>query len=39
MKVDDIDSFIKSCRIQPGQLEHLYPPLKGADEDAEGDNE
>jgi excisionase family DNA binding protein len=35
MKVEDIDRFIESCRIQPGQLEHLYPPLKGVD--GEGD--
>jgi excisionase family DNA binding protein len=33
MKVEDIDSFIESCRIRPGQLEHLYPPLKGTDAD------
>jgi excisionase family DNA binding protein len=31
MKVEDIDSFIESRRIRPGQLEHLYPPLKGAE--------
>ena len=31
MKVEDIDGFIESCRIRPGQLEHLYPPLKGTD--------
>ena len=37
MKREDIDSFIESCRIQPGQLEHLYPPLKGTDGD--GDTE
>ncbi len=39
MKVDDIDRFIESCRIQPGQLEHLYPPLKGTDEDADVDTD
>jgi excisionase family DNA binding protein len=42
VKVEDIDRFIESCRIQPGQLEHLYPPLKGIEEGegndaAEGD--
>jgi excisionase family DNA binding protein len=37
MKVEDIDSFIESRRIRPGQLEHLYPPLKGTDtEEADG---
>jgi excisionase family DNA binding protein len=35
MKVEDIDRFIESCRIQPGQLEHLYPPLKGVDGEGE----
>jgi excisionase family DNA binding protein len=36
VKVEDIDRFIESCRIEPGQLEHLYPPLKGP-EGAEAD--
>ncbi len=31
VKVEDVDRFIESCRIRPGQLEHLYPPLKGSD--------
>ncbi len=31
IKVADIDRFIESCRIRPGQLEHLYPPLKGVE--------
>ena len=38
MKVDDVDRFIESCRIQPGQLEHLYPPLKGTEVDEEADD-
>jgi excisionase family DNA binding protein len=38
MKVEDIDRFIESCRIQPGQLEHLYPPLKGVDGEGEADD-
>jgi excisionase family DNA binding protein len=29
IKEVDVDRFIESCRIKPGQLEHLYPPLKG----------
>ncbi len=37
MKVEDIDRFIESCRIRPGQLEHLYPPLKGDDAYGDGD--
>jgi excisionase family DNA binding protein len=31
LKEDDVAHFIQSCRIQPGQLEHLYPPLKGSE--------
>jgi len=31
LREDDVDHFIQSCRIKPGQLEHLYPPLKGSD--------
>ena len=33
VKVEDVDRFIEACRIQPGQLEHLYPPLKVSDTD------
>jgi excisionase family DNA binding protein len=31
LKLDDVDHYIESCRIQPGQLEHLYPSAKGGD--------
>ena len=34
IKASDVDDFIEACRIQPGQLEHLYPPLKGSEPDA-----
>jgi excisionase family DNA binding protein len=34
LKEDDVNHYIETCRIQPGQLEHLYPPLKGGDTDA-----
>jgi excisionase family DNA binding protein len=33
LKTEDVDRFIEACRIRPGQLEHLYPPLKGSDSD------
>jgi excisionase family DNA binding protein len=33
IKTEDVDRFIEACRIQPGQLEHLYPPLKVSDTD------
>ncbi|MDA8360067.1 MAG: helix-turn-helix domain-containing protein [Actinomycetota bacterium] len=26
LKEEDVEQFIDSCRIAPGQLEHLYPP-------------
>ena len=29
VREEDVDRFMEACRIQPGQLEHLYPPLKG----------
>jgi excisionase family DNA binding protein len=25
LKEDEVDSFIETCRIEPGTLEHLYP--------------
>jgi excisionase family DNA binding protein len=31
VKEEDVERFIEACRIQPGQLEHLYPPLKGSE--------
>jgi excisionase family DNA binding protein len=34
LKQADVDRYVESCRIQPGQLEHLYPPLKGGDAEA-----
>ena len=34
LKDDDVTRYIETCRIKPGQLEHLYPPLKGGDIDA-----
>jgi excisionase family DNA binding protein len=33
LRLDDVDRFITSCRIKPGQLEHLYPPVKGSEAD------
>lgn len=30
LKEEDVARYIDSCRIAPGQLEHLYPPLKGS---------
>ncbi|MEY2454083.1 MAG: hypothetical protein QOD92_3657 [Acidimicrobiaceae bacterium] len=25
LKADEVDTFIESCKITPGTLEHLYP--------------
>lgn len=25
LKEDDLDSFLESTRVQPGELKHLYP--------------
>jgi excisionase family DNA binding protein len=25
LKADEVDTFIESCKIEPGTLEHLYP--------------
>ncbi len=33
IRTEDVDRFMEACRIQPGQLEHLYPPLKVSDTD------
>jgi excisionase family DNA binding protein len=34
LREEDVDHYMESCRIQPGELEHLYPPLKGGDAEA-----
>lgn len=42
LKESEVDTFIESCRIEPGSLEHLYPEATpgdssaGADEDEDG---
>ncbi len=33
LKGADVDAYIEACRISPGELEHLYPPLKSGDEE------
>jgi excisionase family DNA binding protein len=45
LKEDEVDTFIESCRIEPGSLEHLYPeatpggaPGSDDDEDEDGDD-
>ena len=34
LKEADVNHYMESCRIQPGQLEHLYPSLKAVDVEA-----
>jgi len=34
LKETDVNHYMESCRIQPGQLEHLYPSLKVVDVEA-----
>jgi hypothetical protein len=29
----DVTRYVEASRIQPGQLEHLSPPVKGGDTD------
>ncbi|MGH9087839.1 MAG: helix-turn-helix domain-containing protein [Acidimicrobiales bacterium] len=37
LKEDDVDRFIESCRIAPGDLEHLLPPRRaGLGDEATG---
>lgn len=30
LKENEVDTFIESCRIEPGSLEHLYPDTSAA---------
>ncbi|HEY2215330.1 MAG TPA: helix-turn-helix domain-containing protein [Acidimicrobiales bacterium] len=34
LKTADVDSYIEACRVEPGSLEHLYPPLKSSSAEA-----
>ena len=39
LKADDVDRYIESCRIAPGDLEHLYPPRRpGGDDEVATDS-
>ena len=29
LKRDDVDSFIETCRVEPGTMAHLYPSTAG----------
>lgn len=32
LQEDEVDTFIQTCRIEPGTLEHLYPEAVTADD-------
>lgn len=32
LQEDEVDTFIQTCRIEPGSLEHLYPEPVSTDE-------
>lgn len=34
LKQEEVDSFIETCRIEPGSLEHLYPEPVGKEPEA-----
>ena len=35
LKLADVSAFLESARVQPGDLEHLYPERKRTDESAD----
>lgn len=35
LKQNEIDTFVSSSRIEPGELEHLYPEVAPADQAAD----
>ena len=39
LKESEVDTFIESCRIEPGTLEHLYPDAGAPGGGDEGDDE
>lgn len=32
LRVRDVDDYVETLRVQPGDLTHLYPPASGADD-------
>jgi excisionase family DNA binding protein len=36
LKRVDIDAYLERCRVQPGDLHHLYPPRETPSEDEDG---
>ncbi|MDE0134623.1 MAG: helix-turn-helix domain-containing protein [Acidimicrobiaceae bacterium] len=38
LRLSDVDTFMKECRVEPGSLEHLYPEARPDDPDEEPDD-
>lgn len=38
VKGEDIDSYIETCRIEPGTISHLYPEVAPRADDARSDD-
>lgn len=34
LRLSDVEAFLESARVQPGELEHLYPERKRTDDTA-----
>ncbi|MDW3218026.1 MAG: helix-turn-helix domain-containing protein [Acidimicrobiales bacterium] len=32
LKKDDVDTYIESCRVEPGSMSHLYPETTGSND-------
>ncbi len=40
LRVADLEAFLETTRVQPGELRHLYPPADGsAQEPTDGDGQ
>ena len=37
LKLSDVDAFLEGARVQPGDLEHLYPERKRTDDTADAE--
>ena len=37
LRLSDVEAFLESARVQPGDLEHLYPERKRTDDTADAE--
>lgn len=35
LKREDLDAYLESCRVRPGELDHLYPRPRSGEADTE----